>query len=196
NFTTVVIEATGGNFKVGQFALTEFVEGQPVNISVGVTGVDSDDIDQVGDDSVDSTIDVTVQAANDNLVDASTDPLIGTSEDDIFTWELADATSENDVVVGFGAQGNDILDLRDILQLEDSGAPGEIGNLQSYLSVSLEGSDTVIGVSSAGAFAGVPEDVNFIDQTITLQNVDLVSGNGDLEGIIQNMLDSGKLLTD
>ena len=196
NFTTVVIEATAGNFKVGQFALTEFVEGQPVNLSVGVTGIDADDIVQVGDDSVEATIDVTVQAANDNLVDASSDPLTGTSEDDIFIWELADATSENDVVVGFGAEGNDILDLRDILQLEDSGAPGEIGNLDNYLSVSLEGSNTVIGVSSAGAFTGVAEDVNFIDQTITLQNVDLVSGNGDLEGIIQNMLDSGKLLTD
>ena len=196
NFTTVVIEATAGNFKVGQFALTEFVEGQPVNLSVGVTGIDADDIVQVGDDSVEATIDVTVQAANDNLVDASSDPLTGTSEDDIFIWELADATSENDVVVDFGAEGNDILDLRDILQLEDSGAPGEIGNLDNYLSVSLEGSDTVIGVSSAGAFTGVAEDVNFIDQTITLQNVDLVSGNGDLEGIIQNMLDSGKLLTD
>jgi hypothetical protein len=196
NFTTVVIEATAGNFKVGQFALTEFVEGQPVNISVGVTGMDSDDIDQAGDDSVTGTIDVTVQAANDNLIDASSDPLTGTSEDDIFIWELADATSENDVVVGFGAEGNDILDLRDILQLEDSGAPGEIGNLEHYLSVSLEGSDTVIGVSSAGAFTGVPEDINFIDQTITLQNVDMVTGNGDLEGIIQNMLDSGKLLTD
>ena len=76
--------ATAGNFKVGQFALTEFVEGQPVNISVGVTGMDSDDIDQAGDDSVTGTIDVTVQAANDNLIDASSDPLTGTSEDDIF----------------------------------------------------------------------------------------------------------------
>ena len=196
NFTTVVIEATAGNFKVGQFSATEFVEGQPVNLSVGVTGIDSDDIDQVGGDFVEGTIDVTVQAANDNLIDASSDPLIGTTEDDIFIWELADATAENDVVVGFGAEGKDILDLRDILQLEDSGAPGEIGNLESFLSISLEGLDTVIEVSSTGAFTGVAGDVDVIDQTITLQNVDLVTGNGDLEGIIQNMLDTGKLLTD
>ena len=196
NFTTVVIEATAGNFKVGQFSLTEFVEGQPVNLSVDVTAIDSDDINQVGDGSVEGTIDVTIHAANDNLIDVSSDPLIGTTEDDIFIWELADATAENDVVVGFGAEGRDILDLRDILQLEDSGAPGDIGNLESFLSISLEGLDTVIEVSSTGSFTGVAGDVNFLDQTITLQNVDLVTGNGDLEGIIQNMLDTGKLLTD
>ena len=196
NFTTVLIEAAAGTFKVGQFSLTEFVEGQPINISVGVTGIDSDDLGQSGDDSVEGSIDITVRAANDNVVDASGDTLEGTEAEDIFVWQLADATGEVDVVTDFRSQGNDILDLRDILQLEDSGAPGEIGNLENFLNITLQSGglpdtvDTVIEVSSHGDFG------NGVDQTIMLEGIDLVAGNGDLQGIIQNMLDTGMLITD
>ena len=121
---------------------------------------------------------------------------------DIFVFELADAgtagTPEAYTVGDGGGAGDadfgadDALDLRDLLQGETD------GTLADYLNITAVGSDTVIEVSSSGGFSG-GYDVNQVDTTITLTDVDLTGGldpNTQLDTIIQNLLSSGQLITD
>ena len=61
--------------------------------------------------------------------------------------------------------------------------------------MTFDGANTVIEVSSTGAFKGNGSDANLVDQTITLAGVDLV-GTDELSTVIQNMLDNGQLITD
>jgi hypothetical protein len=200
NFDTIKIshgtDNGEGTFKVGQFALMEFVEGDPIHVAYDIEGLDGDG------DSIGSSIDFTIKSETDNVVEASfaDDNLAGTADNDIFVWELSDvgttADPSNDSVAEFAVDGNDVLDVRDLLQLEDSGLPNEIGNLLEYLHVEESGGSTLISVSSTGGFTGGLFDVDQVDQTITLTDVDLVTAQGDLESIIQNMLDAGKLVTD
>ncbi|MFG6160126.1 type I secretion C-terminal target domain-containing protein, partial [Halomonas sp. 1390] len=117
-------------------------------------------------------------------------PLLSTEGDDVFAFTLADAgVSELTTIIGFGDNGSDFLDLRELLQGEES----EDVDLTSYLKVSLDGDNTVIEVSSSGDFKGTPSDGNEVDQTIVLQDVDLVTGFDDPAAIIQNMIENGQL---
>ena len=92
------------------------------------------------------------------------------------------------------ASGGDILDLRDLLVGENNGGTVP-GNLASFLSFEIAGSNTVIHVSSTGGFASgyVPGNE---DQTITLTGVDLVTGFADSNAIITSLLTNNKLITD
>ncbi|TDG15252.1 type I secretion C-terminal target domain-containing protein [Seongchinamella unica] len=121
------------------------------------------------------------------------DTLIATGDDDVFEFTLAEHGGDGtDVTIsGFGESGSDSLDLRDLLVGEDA----EGADLTSYLNVTFDGANTVIEVSSSGAFKGNASDANLVDQTITLEGVDLV-GTDELSTVIQNMLDSGQLTTD
>jgi hypothetical protein len=201
NFDTVEvshgIDNGEGAFKVGQFSLMEFVEGDPVHVAYDIEGQDGDG------DSIGSSIDFTIKSEADNVVQATSaddEAFAATVDNDIFVWELSDAGTtadpSNDSVSDFAVDGNDVLDVRDLLQLEDSGSPDEIGNLLEYLHVVENGGSTQISVSSAGGFTDGIFDAGQVDQSITLTGVDLVTGQGDLESIIQNMLDTGKLITD
>ncbi|HBM84023.1 MAG TPA: hypothetical protein DD459_10170, partial [Halieaceae bacterium] len=118
--------------------------------------------------------------------------LLASPGDDVFAFSLADAdTVPPEVsILGFGEAGSDALDLRDLLQGEES------ADLTSYLNVSYDGSNTVIEVSATGAFTGGADDAGAVSQTIHLEGVDLVSGHDDLASVIQNMLDSGRLTVD
>jgi Ca2+-binding RTX toxin-like protein len=128
---------------------------------------------------------------------AGNDTLTGGLGADVFKWTLADAGTTSapahDVITDFNvaspASGGDILDLRDLLVNENA------GNLTNYLHFEKSGSDTIIHISSTGAYSGgfnAAQDV----QVILLQGVDLVgSGNTDQQ-IIQNLLDNQKLITD
>ncbi|MAC33771.1 MAG: hypothetical protein CME38_09245, partial [Haliea sp.] len=119
--------------------------------------------------------------------------LLATEGDDVFAFALSDASADEPAtIVGFGDSGTDTLDLRDLLQGEEA----EGVDLTSYLKVSLDGADTVIEVSSDGGFKGNPSDANFVDYTVTLEGVDLVTGYDDMSSVIQSMLDSGKLTID
>ena len=80
--------------------------------------------------------------------------------------------------VGF-EKGQDILELADLLNGDD-GEAGDIGNLLQYIDISTNGVDTVIKVSASGAFSptdvtGVAPDAGLVDQTIVLQDVNLLS---------------------
>jgi len=123
---------------------------------------------------------------------AGNDTMTGGLGADVFKWSLADAGTAGapaqDVITDFG-NGEDRLDLRDLLQGEAT------DNLENYLHFETVGSDTVVHISSSGGFAGGYNSGNE-DQTITLQNVDLVGSLTSDQQIIQNLLDSQKLITD
>ena len=95
------------------------------------------------------------------------------------------------------ADGGDVLDLRDLLQGENT--TGGTGNLDSFLRFEQTGSDTVIHISHTGGFdsSGAGAET----QRIVLQGVDLRAdlglsdGAGDLE-VIAKLLDQNKLIVD
>ncbi|MDP3142297.1 MAG: Ig-like domain-containing protein, partial [Methylotenera sp.] len=132
---------------------------------------------------------------------AGNDILAGGAGTDVFKWELADkgikGAPASDTVTDFNvapvASGGDALDLRDLLTGENH-AVG-VGNLASYLHFEKVGSDTIIHVSSNGEYAAgfnAAKDV----QTITLTNVDLVTGFANDQAVIQDLLTNNKLIVD
>jgi surface adhesion protein len=131
---------------------------------------------------------------NDILVGGKgNDTLIGGEGDDIFVWLKGDqgtvAAPAADVVKDFG-NGNDKLDLRDLLQGEE-----KVTDLSKFLHFGIENGSTVIKVSSAGGLTAT--GANF-DQKITLEGVnwsaaDTASAQNDL---IKDLIKQGKLLVD
>jgi Ca2+-binding RTX toxin-like protein len=128
------------------------------------------------------------------------DSLTGGTGSDTFRWQLADkgpvGNPAADVVTDFSAaavkSGGDALDLRDLLQGENHTTG--TGNLGNYLHFEKSGTDTILHVSSSGAYsAGFNATAD--DQTITLNNVDLTTTGND-QAIIQDLLTKGKLIVD
>ncbi|MBL8504626.1 MAG: tandem-95 repeat protein, partial [Rhodocyclaceae bacterium] len=132
---------------------------------------------------------------------AGADTLSGGLGADVFRWELADVGAKGaptvDTVTDFSplaaGAGGDILDLRDLLTSEnhDIGT----GNLASYLHFEKVGADTVVHVSSNGGFSG-GYVLNQENQTLLLQNVDLIGTFTNDQQIIQDLLNKGKLIAD
>jgi VCBS repeat-containing protein len=140
---------------------------------------------------------------------AGNDSLTGGSGADVFVWHLADKGSTGtpavDTITDFNvaapASGGDLLEIRDLLQGENT------GNLERFLdfdTTSAPGS-TIIHVSTSGAFptgsAWTAGQAASEDQRIVLQGVDLRSAFGLGVGasdnqIIQELLTRGKLVTD
>jgi len=131
---------------------------------------------------------------NDVLVGGKgNDILVGGAGSDTFRWELNDqgtaAAPAVDRIKDFStatpANNGDVLDLRDLLQQEESNP------LTNYLQVKKEGSNTVINVSTNGDLA------HNIDQKIILENVDLTN-NGSLTSaqVINDLMNKGKLIVD
>ncbi|WP_291383974.1 Ig-like domain-containing protein, partial [Achromobacter sp. UBA5777] len=131
---------------------------------------------------------------NDILVGGKgNDTLIGGAGSDTFRWELNDqgtaAAPAVDRIKDFStatpANNGDVLDLRDLLQNEQSNP------LTNYLEVKKDGSNTVINVSTNGDLA------HNVDQKIILENVDLTNG-GSLTSaqVINDLMNKGKLIVD
>ncbi len=116
------------------------------------------------------------------------DTMRGGNGVDTFVWSLSDAGTvavpELDTVYRFTEGfGGDRLDLSNLLQGEEN------NSLDDYLDFSLQGSDTLIEISSDGS--GV------IDQQVTLLGEDITAGGTltDIQ-IIQNLLDNSQLVVD
>jgi Ca2+-binding RTX toxin-like protein len=149
-------------------------------------------------------------AGNDTLIGgAGNDVLSGGTGADTFVWKLGDQGGAGapavDTVTDFNkaaySAGGDVLNLKDLLQGElHSG--NNAGNLTDFLHFEKSGSDTIIHVSSSGGFSGDSGTVgstftgSAADQTIVLQNVDLVGSNTLDQQIITSLLTNGKLITD
>ena len=115
------------------------------------------------------------------------DTLTGGAGADVFKWSLADAAvaGTNDKVTDFNLAQGDVLDLKDLLNVQTHDA----ATLDHYLTFTKSGtSDTLVTVHADGSSA--------VTQTITLQNVDLVTGHGTNVEIIQSLLNSHNLKTD
>jgi VCBS repeat-containing protein len=115
------------------------------------------------------------------------DLLTGGAGEDVFLWTLDDADpGSTDTITDFtSGNGGDILDLKELLQSENS------SNLSEYLNFSWDNSDTTITIDVDGA--GVGSEL----QTIVLEGVDLTANN-TLSGaeIIENLTTQGNLITD
>ena len=89
------------------------------------------------------------QGGNDVLVGGKgNDILFGGAGADTFTWKAGDTNSGGvDVIKDFNKDAGDRIDLRDLLQGEDT------DTLSKYLQVSNDGHDTILQVSTTGQFA-------------------------------------------
>jgi len=101
-----------------------------------------------------------------------TDTLTGGTGKDTFVWHLGDGgtagTPVRDTINDFSRSDGDVLDLRDLLKNESA------SNLTQYLHFAASGSDTLVQISSAGAFNG-SNYAAAVDQEILLKGVALSS---------------------
>ena len=122
------------------------------------------------------------------------DLMSGGAGSDIFRWQAGESGTDTitDFVKGFNS-GGDQLDLSELL-VGESGAPGNLGNLLSYIDISTAGFDTVLKVSSTA----VADPAAAADQTIVLQNVNLYAsyGAGNEADLMMSMLGDGTLKVD
>jgi hypothetical protein len=147
-------------------------------------------------------------AGNDVLIGgAGNDTLTGGAGSDTFVWNLvdrgvpltpaADTITSADFSAVLPSAGGDILDLRDLLVGENHGTG--TGNLLDYLHFEVSGANTIVHVSSTGAYGVGGFAATKDDQTITLTGVNLPAalGVGATDAaIIQDLLTKGKLITD
>ena len=151
----------------------------------------------VGNDTLDGG------SGNDTLIGGKGDDiLIGGAGDDIFVWLKGDQGTPDapakDVINDFGkggsdVNGNDVLDLHDLLQGEESST-----DLSKFLNFSKSGADTVLKVSTDGNLGASGSNY---DQLITFKGVDLTAGHSltstaDQNALIKELIDQGKLKID
>ncbi|MDP5460761.1 type I secretion C-terminal target domain-containing protein, partial [Alishewanella sp. SMS8] len=114
------------------------------------------------------------------------DTLIGGEGADVFAWQLGDQGSSSaaafDVIKDFSMAQGDVIDLRDLLQGENS------DNITNYLSFSTVDGNTTIDIKHTGS--------GNVTQKITLENVDLSSFGNDTQAIIDSLISSGHLKID
>ena len=78
----------------------------------------------------------------------------------------------SDTVVDFGLEGADALDLSDLLvDVRSSGTSDGIGDLEEYLNVTSDGTDTVVRISSSGGFTDGVYDAGVVDQTTKVVDI-------------------------
>lgn len=117
---------------------------------------------------------------NDEIIGGKgNDTLSGGGGADLFIYNQGDTGV--DVITDFNISEGDKLDLSDLLF--DAVESGEY--LQSIIDVSLSGSDTLIDIDA--------NQDGSVDQSIQLQNVDLVTGFNSIAEIIDNLLNSNNL---
>ena len=126
---------------------------------------------------------------DDTLIGGSgNDTMTGGLGVDTFQWSLADkGTTTNpahDVITDFKTGvGGDVLDLRDLLQGENS------GNLTQYLHFTASGNDTLVQISSSGAFSSNGANAATVtDQSILLKDVALGSLGSTDQQVITELL--------
>jgi T1SS-143 domain-containing protein len=146
------------------------------------------------------------RAGNDVLIGGTgNDSLTGGTGSDTFKWSLNDqgtnAAQAVDTITDFSAatfaSGGDRIDLRDLLSGENS------ATLDKYLHFSTNGTETVLQISTTGAFtAGHSIGGTFADvtnntvQRIVFSGVNLTSGFATDQQLINDLISKGKLITD
>ncbi|KGG83071.1 hypothetical protein P245_25540, partial [Comamonas thiooxydans] len=190
-------DTRGGNDELHGGNGNDIIYGQGGNDTL--FGDDGNDIlyGGAGNDTLDGG------SGNDTLIGGKGDDiLIGGAGDDIFVWLKGDqgttAAPANDVINDFGkggsdTNGNDVLDLHDLLQGEEGST-----DLSKFLNFSKSGADTVLKVSTDGNLGAAGSNY---DQLITFKGVDLTAGHSltttaDQNALIKELIDQGKLKID
>ena len=163
----------------------------PTGVSVA-TGVSVTATVVDGGDTASGTANLVLgsSGADELLSTSGNDIFYGGLGADVFKWNFGDqgsvASPAVDVVKDFSLADGDALNLRDLLVGENH------GNLDDYLSFSYDsGSNTtVLEVKSQGAA------MSGADQVIRLEGVNLLDGFADSHQLVQNLLATGKLITD
>ncbi|MEQ9608143.1 MAG: type I secretion C-terminal target domain-containing protein, partial [Kiloniellaceae bacterium] len=112
------------------------------------------------------------------------DTLTGGEGADTFLWTDQFVAGEIDTVTDFSAADGDVLDLSAVLEGTDPTDGG--AELQSYLNITYDGTDTTIAIDVNGDGSGT-------DVAIVCEGVDLTGGSFDQADIIQSLIDSGQL---
>jgi hypothetical protein len=126
------------------------------------------------------------------------DVLSGGMGADTFVWKLGHegttTAPARDVITDFNvaskASGGDVINLKDLLQGESSGA-----GLDHYLHFEKTATGTTIHVSTTGAYTAGVSNPGLDNQRIVLNGVDL-TGPGSDQSIIMDLLSKGKLIVD
>ncbi|MEO8279611.1 MAG: type I secretion C-terminal target domain-containing protein, partial [Ideonella sp.] len=206
------IRGTDGNDTLNGRETGDIIVGNAGNDVLNGLGGNDDLYGGAGNDTLNGG------AGNDRLYGgAGNDTLTGGAGSDVFAWRFGDqgtgttagraVDTITDFNVASAAQGGDVLDLRDLLQSEVStnAANPNIGNLLNYLDITTSTSggvtSTEIRVSATGGFTNGNYSAGQETQHITLTGVNLstqlVAGSTLTEAqIIQNLLQTGKLITD
>ena len=187
--TTNSSGTSGGNILTAGATSTRIVGGDGADTLTGGAGNDWIQGDAGNDTLVGG-------AGNDYLWGgAGNDTLTGGLGADTFVWKLADRGSVGspaaDIVKDFNQDPGDKLNLRDLLDGE-SHLGTDVGNLTNYLHFEASGSNTIVQISTEGAFSS-GYNASLVDQRITLEGVALT---GTDQAIIQSLLTNGKLVTD
>ncbi|WP_141322016.1 Ig-like domain-containing protein, partial [Halomonas halmophila] len=144
------------------------------------------------------------QAGNDTLIatsgadtlngGAGDDQMLGGAGADIFAWTLNDggtaAAPANDTVTDFG-DGNDTLQLGELLEGYDATNDGDQSALNDFINASYDGADTVLHIKTDG---GIAADNGNADQVITLSGFSEHSGTS--LDILQSMTNNNQLDVD
>ena len=153
---------------------------------------------------------------------AGADVMRGDLGADVFAWSLGDGSATagttlaadgnlygvssdvhlagtTDLVTDFSKADGDVLDLRDLL-IDEQHLGLNPGNLEQYLHFEVSNGSTVVHVSTTGGFASGNYDPSYEDQTIVLQNVNLLNdGSAALlndNAVIQDLLKNNRLIVD
>ena len=191
-FDRVEISAgEGTSYKFINLAIERPVAVQDLQLDFSVVAKDGD-----GDASAVATFSVHMGGSDHIVHDTAGDTaLMGSEGADVFQWTLAEPGAK-DTVTQFSmaspAEGGDALDITDLLP------PESAGHLDNYLRFEDSGNGgTLLKISRAGAFTGdAVHDAGVSHQSIDLQHVDFSTLGGSQQQIIDNLLHSGKLITD
>lgn len=116
---------------------------------------------------------------------------------DVFSWTLNEPATRTSVDVSLSQQKEltgETLNLRDLL-VDDWNSGGTLENLSDYLHFEQDGGDTVIHISSTGAFKGGYDSLQ-ADQTIILKDVDMMHAPATDNEMIRALMEQGRLITD
>lgn len=147
-------------------------------------------------------------AGDDMLVGGQgNDLMFGGAGSDVFVWHLSDRGASGsaavDTIRDFDAHapsaGGDVLDLRDLLQGENT--VGGTGNLDHYLQFETAGGNTIIKVAPTGDFAPGDAASGTVSQHIVIEGGHFLSDLGlDTSAtnvqVIAKLLQQGSLLVD
>ena len=180
--TTVTVHSTGGNTLTGSDKDEILIADDTGNVLLGNLGDDSL-VGGAGNDTLDGG------AGNDLLIGGQgSDSLTGGAGKDTFYWQVGDADGAIDTVTDLTkGSGGDVLDFSDVLTGESA---ADVATLVNYLTVSYNGTDTLITVDTDGA-AGAGGSL-----TVQVQGVDLTNGAADQATILQTLLNDGNLVVD